>query len=124
MRNLFIKTLLEGFILLVLIGGVILFMAMFTAAAAQGCIMTQQPQKATKWTISKDGTVATKTCVYWLACPNMDVVEFRATNTSVVTLYKYDDKLYHDANEKKWVRYEEDGLIVFQCDKKAFYYKP
>lgn len=90
----------------------------------QTCTLTPQTQKATKWSKGKDGTVATKTCLYWSACPNMEVVEFRATATSAVTLYKITDSVYQDLSDKVWKTYMEDGLRVFQSGKKAFYYKP
>ena len=107
-----------------LVISITLMLGLAMSVMGQTCTMTHQPQKATKWSQSKDGTVATKTCLYWSACPNMEVVEFRSTNTSVVTLYKRDAKTYVDGNDKLWEYYMEDGLRVFQCGKKAFYYKP
>lgn len=123
MLKVYIKLALEALVLFTLLFLIVLGMAIFTPAAGQ-CTMTHQPQKATKWSQSKDGTVATKTCLYWSACPNMEVVEFRATATSAVTLYKITDSVYQDLSDKVWKTYMEDGLRVFHSGKKAFYYKP
>ena len=124
MRNLFIKTLLEGFILLVLIGGVILFMAMFTSAAAQ--------TKPFVYTISKDGKVAHKECNSVAYSKEGDAVIFIVSGTAYQVFYKVGsaangkDIWADGANDKIVTRQiEADGTVVFwKSEKKAFYYKP
>jgi hypothetical protein len=104
----------------------VVFMLLSGVINAQNtCIGYVQSQTMVKYTESKDGTVSTKTCLSWSACPNMDVIEIKATNSSYITLYKRDESTYMDGNRKTWDRYvDKNGLIVFQCDKKAFYYRP
>ena len=108
---------------LVLSAALLLGLAM-SAIGQKTCTMTRQPKTATKWTKAKDETVTTKTCLYWLACPDMEVVEFRVTNTSVVTLVKRDEKTYVEGGDKLWEFYIEDDILVFQSGKKAFLIRP
>lgn len=93
--------------------------------AQNTCTATTQSQIMTKYTESKDGTVSTKTCLRWSACPNMEVIDIKATASSSLTLYKRAEGIYVDDSDKMWNMYvDKNGLIVFQCGKKAFYYKP
>ena len=94
-------------------------------SAQNTCTSTAQPQIMTKYTESKDGTVSTKTCLRWYACPGMEVVDIKATSSSSVTLYKRAEGIYVDDSDKMWDMYvDKNGFIVFRCGKKAFYYRP
>ncbi len=108
---------------LVLSAALLLGLAM-SVYSQKTCTMTRQPKTATKWNKAKDETVTTKTCLYWMACPDMEVVEFRTTATSAVTLYKITDSVYKDPSDKVWNSYVEDDILVFQSGKKAFLIRP
>lgn len=82
------------------------------------------PEKAYVHSVSKDGIKSNKDCLRVIICDH--AIEFRATATSVMTMYKI--------NESKWetesgkvvnVSVQSDGRIAYWVsDKKAYVVMP
>lgn len=52
------------------------------------------------------------------------IVEFRISDNTVKTFFKYGEDVWGTLNKKIVNRSEKDGWVIFHDDKKVFMYKP
>lgn len=100
----------------------VLFSTLITAQTCE----TFNDGGAFKKTVAKDGKITVKECHRFTLCKEggkLTAAEFRATYTSVMTLYRITDEKWESEDGKVWLKYkDEEGRLTWeQNDKLKFY---
>jgi hypothetical protein len=101
---------------------IIVFAATFglSAQESKNNCKSYGSEKAYVYSVSKDGIKSNKDCLRVIVCDH--AIEFRATATSVMTMYKINEHKWEtEGGEVVNVSVQSDGRIAYWVsDKKAF----